>query len=75
VFSLSDFTFLYQTSIYLSEKTSNPGENKKKRRIYRKTKEGEGVMVFCSKVHWLLCRMILIDSDGHFLQDSERRTL
>ena len=38
-------------------------------------REAEGVMVFCSKVHWPLCRMILIDSDGHFLGDSVRDSM
>ena len=38
-----------------------------------KAREGDGVMVFSVKVYWPLCRMILIDSDGHFLGDSELR--
>lgn len=43
-------------------------------RVKGKAREGEDVMVFCSKVHWLLCRVILIGTDGHFPGDSGRRT-
>lgn len=39
-----------------------------------KAREGEDVMVFYSQVHWPQCRVILIDSDSHFLGDSGRRT-